>query len=148
MRLELRSLDLELRKNEVPKKLELRSFEVPIFNFRKVTIPSQKLRMFELFAGNFFLELRMFEVPTFLELRMLENTMKVESFEVPKSSELRKKILELRSLNLELRNFEVPTPCARHCSEATTGYGRKINRTRPYLVGTQAEAVGRLSHRT
>ena len=107
-------MDLELRKNEVPKKLELRSFEVPIFNFRKVTIPSQKLRMFELFAGNFFLELRMFEVPTFLELRMLENTMKVESFEVPKSSELRKKILELRSLNLELRNFEVPTPYVRH----------------------------------
>ena len=54
VRLELRSLDLELRKNEVPKNLELRSFEVLIFNFRKVTIPSQKLRMFELFAGNFF----------------------------------------------------------------------------------------------
>ena len=81
-------MDLELRKNEVPKKLELRSFEVPIFNFRKVAIPSQKTSNVRTFCGELFLELRMFEVPTVLELRMLENTMKVESFEVPKFPEL------------------------------------------------------------
>ena len=114
VRLELRILDLELRKNEVPKKLELRSFEVPIFNFRKVTIPSQKLRMFNVFAENFFWNFECSKFQLFWNFECLKIQWKLSH---SKFQNLQNFEYFFGTSNFEFgtSNIRSPTPYVRHC---------------------------------